>query len=127
MVAAGHRPANWSRAAGAGADRRGRVVLGSIMFQMQWNAALPAQQAHTNYYFAGMSTVRRRSPPSTLPARPLRGPRFARAPRSADTRGRVLCVMCCRPCQASDPAYRDDPSRITGKKHMVSSHSAGEE
>jgi len=97
------------------------------MFQMQWNAALPAQQAHTNYYFAGMSTVRCRSPPSTLPARPLRGPRLARAPRSADTRGRVLCVMCCRPCQASDPAYRDDPSRITGKKHMVSSHSAGEE
>jgi len=27
------------------------------MFQMQWNAALPAQTAKTNYYFAGMSTV----------------------------------------------------------------------
>ena len=27
------------------------------MFQMQWNAALPAVQAKTNYYFAGMSTV----------------------------------------------------------------------
>eukprot|EP00287_Rhodomonas_sp_CCMP768_P015708 CAMPEP_0196758248 /NCGR_PEP_ID=MMETSP1091-20130531/104087_1 /TAXON_ID=302021 /ORGANISM="Rhodomonas sp., Strain CCMP768" /LENGTH=59 /DNA_ID=CAMNT_0042107059 /DNA_START=93 /DNA_END=272 /DNA_ORIENTATION=- len=24
----------------------------------------------------------------------------------------------------SDPAYRDDPSRVTGQKHSVSSHSA---
>jgi hypothetical protein len=34
-------------------------MVGSIMFQMQWNAALPAQKAETNYYFAGMTTVRR--------------------------------------------------------------------
>ena len=26
--------------------------------------------------------------------------------------------------QASDPAYRDDPSMVTGQKHMVSSHSS---
>lgn len=39
-------------------------LVGSIMFQMQWNAALPAQKAETNYYFAGMTTVRRPSPPA---------------------------------------------------------------
>ena len=39
----------------------------SKMFQMQWNAALPAQQAKTNYYFAGMSTVSHMSPLHCLP------------------------------------------------------------
>ena len=39
-------------------------MVGSIMFQMQWNAALPAQKAETNYYFAGMTTVRRPSLPA---------------------------------------------------------------
>lgn len=28
--------------------------------------------------------------------------------------------------QASDPAYSDDPTRVTGQQHMVSSHSSGE-
>ena len=74
-----------------GADRRGRFVVGSVMFQMQWNAALPAQQAHTNYYFAGMSTVRTRTP-TPAPARSAATSRLCAAPHRANARSAVrLC------------------------------------
>ena len=33
-------------------------LVSPLQFQMQWNAALPSVTHQTNYYFAGMSTVR---------------------------------------------------------------------
>ena len=60
------------------------------MFQMQWNAALPAVQAKTNYYFAGMSTV---SPLLFALFRPLCAPALPDAEFSVEDYKYILLVL----------------------------------